>query len=256
MESPCPVKGTEVEIILEFFSKWPGDMFGECQKLKGVIAARDRPLHILEIYSVPRLKTRSHDKVRIAERRMQVAEMYLKGQSQIAIAKHFGVTPPLICIDLKAIRAEWLESTLVDFNEKKAQELAKIDHLERVAYEAWERSCQLSEIKHQKTEKGMSTADGDKVARVKTVDAKTSEEQYGNPAYLARVAWCIETRIKIMGLIQDVVVNATQNNFGIPFEKWFAPPAVMADPVEAEIVAVAGGVLELGAAPAPVDSAP
>lgn len=66
--------------------------------------------------------------------------MYLRGEYQSEIAKHFGVNQSTISRDIAALRDEWLQSALVDINEAKAKELAKVDQLEREYWDAWQRS--------------------------------------------------------------------------------------------------------------------
>ncbi len=80
-----------------------------------------------------------------------------------------GYTQPQICYDLKIIRKRWMESSVSDFNQRKAEELAKIDNVEREAWVAWT------------TSKGNQTPTGD-------------------PRFLQNVQWCIQKRCKILGL--------------------------------------------------------
>jgi hypothetical protein len=70
-------------------------------------------------------------KLEIQQSRQIVADRYLRGQTQWQIANCVEVTQATISYDLAAIRTEWLESSLRDFNARKAQELAKIDLIER-----------------------------------------------------------------------------------------------------------------------------
>lgn len=72
---------------------------------------------------------------RVLERRQIVSDMYVRGKTQMEITKEVGVSQGVVSKDLAAIRQEWLASSLVDFNERKAIELAKIDDTERLAME-------------------------------------------------------------------------------------------------------------------------
>ena len=60
----------------------------------------------------------------------EIAQHYLQGQTQYHIAHVLGLSQAQISLDLQAVRQAWLDSSLRDFNEQKAQELAKIAHLE------------------------------------------------------------------------------------------------------------------------------
>ncbi|MDB5306898.1 MAG: hypothetical protein JWO38_1100 [Gemmataceae bacterium] len=59
------------------------------------------------------------------DRRVKVARGYLAGKTQSELASELGVTQACISLDLKAIRVEWRESALIDFNEARARELAR-----------------------------------------------------------------------------------------------------------------------------------
>src|SRR5690242_11244148 len=76
----------------------------------------------------------------ILQRRKQVAELYLQGWSQPAIAHQLDVSQPTICADLKAIRQDWRDSAIRDFDALRDLELQKLDLIEREAWEAWKRS--------------------------------------------------------------------------------------------------------------------
>lgn len=200
------------------------------------------------------------DAVATAARRAKVSELYRQGWSQLKIAAELGVTQPMVSGDLKVLRVEWIEKSNQKFDEKKAEELARIDRLEEVSWEAWFRSCEDRVEANRKYEKVMrmvvgnirktgvkvpdkySTTDDDDTPTFQMSPNKISKEtkrynRDGNPAFLERIAWCIEMRVKIMGLIRDI--NVTQNNF-FDWNK-IAEASEMndiPDPIEARIVAI------------------
>ena len=124
--------------------------------------------------------------------RRRITDLYLSGWTQTAIAEELSVSQQTISLDLKALQKAWLASSLIAYSAAKAQELARIDRLEREYWAAWEASKEDKET--QVTEK--------------TADAKTSrskaqmrrEGQVGNPSFLAGVQWCIERRCKVLGI--------------------------------------------------------
>jgi hypothetical protein len=139
--------------------------------------------------------------------------MYLKGKPQTAIAEVVGVKQATVSRDLKAIRKMWLESTLMDFNEAKAREMARIDQLERVAWEAWENSLGenvTTTVKY--GPKIVEPGEGDETSAVEEVgvleiEAERKEKTIqlnGDPRYLERIQWCIEQRCKILGVYESV----------------------------------------------------
>lgn len=128
------------------------------------------------------------DEMTYTERRMEVATLYLEGWRQSDLAERFGVNQSTISRDLAAIRQQWLESTLIDFNEAKARELARIDKLEREYWEQYEAS------KGGRTVATVQEAAGGKRQTVR------KETRTGDPRYLSGVQWCIEQRLRIFGL--------------------------------------------------------
>jgi hypothetical protein len=125
----------------------------------------------------------------MAARRQQVAHLYLKGEMQTQIAQRLGVDQSMISLDLKALRAAWLQSALRDWDALKSIELAKIDLVELEAWQAWERSKQPREVIVSEVTEGRSRRGTRRV-----------EGQAGDPRYLAEVQKCIAKRCEILGL--------------------------------------------------------
>jgi len=121
--------------------------------------------------------------------RRKIADLYLQGFIQADIADKIGVCQQTISNDLKSLHKEWIASALVDFDEAKAQELAKIDRLEREYWAGWDRSREDAETSTAKVK-----GDGDKEA------TKTVKGQAGDPRFLAGIQWCIDRRCKILGV--------------------------------------------------------
>jgi hypothetical protein len=122
------------------------------------------------------------------KRRLLVAELYIKGWTQAAIAQQIGTKQPTISNDLRAIRKMWRQSQIRDFDEAVARELEKIDRVEREAWEAWERTKQP----HESTV--VTDGQGGKRAQ------KRVKNQYGDPRYLEQVHKSIAARRALLGL--------------------------------------------------------
>ena len=138
--------------------------------------------------------TRTPDQ--ILAHREQIAARYLRGEYQVEIAAALGISQQQVSYDLKAIRAAWLASAVRDFDALKAQELAKIDAVEREYWLAWERSKKDKEISVQE---GGEVDPQTRKPRIKKVVMR-KEGRAGNPAFLAGVLTCIERRCAILGL--------------------------------------------------------
>jgi hypothetical protein len=144
-----------------------------------------------------------------------------------AIADKEGVTLGTISTDVKAVRTRWAAERLVDFDDKVSKELDKIDELEGMAREAWFRSCDPAAVRVSKREftrawRKVRDEDGNDTGEredagmelSKANKDKTVKEQVGDPAFLDRIAWCIETRLKLLGLLSskmEVQAGATVN---------------------------------------------
>jgi len=137
--------------------------------------------------------TRRRSKSEIARDRRRIADLYLQGRTQTSIGEEIGVHQSAVSRDLKALQAAWLKSALIDLNDAKARELAKVDRLEREYWTGWERSYEDAEIVKQKGKPGAGGIATESIE-------KTSKGQAGDPRFLAGIQWCIERRCKIIGI--------------------------------------------------------
>src|SRR5262245_42749769 len=78
-------------------------------------------------------------------RREKVNAMYLRGCSQMAIAQVIGCTQQTVSSDLTWLREQWQSTMLTDFNDRQLQEIQKVDELERVYWESFEKSREPKE---------------------------------------------------------------------------------------------------------------
>lgn len=125
-----------------------------------------------------------------------VSAYYLQGMTQAEIALKIDRDQSTVSRDLREIQKSWQESTLVDFDQKKREELAKIDALELTYWQAWRDSG--GEIITKTVERIASEKGDDGAKRAREV-VKT-EFAVGEFAALRGVQWCIEKRIEIFGL--------------------------------------------------------
>lgn len=122
--------------------------------------------------------------------------MYLRGKGQYEISDVLGISQATVSRDLKAIQKLWLKSSLIDFNEARAREIAKIDHLECVYWEAWEASKVSTTIRG---------SDSDATV--------TQKEGAGNQAFTNGVKDCIKLRADLLGLMAAQVVAVVGEDF-------------------------------------------
>jgi hypothetical protein len=126
-----------------------------------------------------------------------IARRYLHGDIQSDIAKDLKISQQMVSRDLKVIRERWLNSSLVDFNEMRARELARIDLVEAEAWAGWERS------KRARTKTRMSGDTEQKPSHI----VRTTTEEIGDPRFLDEVLKCVDKRCQIFGL--DAPVKLT-----------------------------------------------
>lgn len=144
-----------------------------------------------------------------------IARLYLQGHTQVEIAKQVGITVLTVKSRLSTIREQWKRSAMIDFNERQANELEKIDALEQVYLSKFEESCQdgHKHIKksfpmYRKRDGGLYVDDEGKLkqnSHYKQVmqvveETHTVEKRVGDPRWLDGVRNCIDMRCKIFGL--------------------------------------------------------
>jgi hypothetical protein len=117
---------------------------------------------------LPKSKPKHLSTIDIERRRAEIADLYIQGRKQYDIAQLYGVSQQQISLDLKAIRAQWLESAVRDFDHMRSEQLAKIDAVEAEYWRAWEKS--------------------------------RAEDEAGNPQFLTGVERCVQQRCKLFGL--------------------------------------------------------
>lgn len=166
----------------------------------------------------------------VLERRARVAQLHRQGLYQYEIAADVGVSESQITLDLKAIREEWKDSAIRDFDAAKAVELAKIDGLEREHWLAWEKS-KTDYTKRSVKRKNVLSPEGDAIPGT-TAEERKKEKiiSFGDPRFLAGVMDCIKKRCDILGLNAPTKSDVTSG--GKPIEQ---SPAVdwLALPIEA-----------------------
>ncbi len=130
----------------------------------------------------------------VEKRRRQVVELYLQGTGQGAIAEQLRISQSTVSDDLKAVRKQWRDSAIRDFDELRSIELEKIDLIEREAWAAWKRS-------QKPAQSAVVTGEG---AGQRT--SKSMKHQVGDPRFLVLVSQSIAQRRALLGL--DVLPTA------------------------------------------------
>ena len=115
--------------------------------------------------------------------------------------------------DLQDLTAAWQASAMRDITEVKAQELAKLDEMEREAWLAWHRGIGR---KQTRTTKSVTVGKGDAALVLPEVTLKT-EALNGDPRYLGIVLDCQQRRAKMLGLELPTALTLGKAPGGAPF---------------------------------------
>ena len=125
-----------------------------------------------------------------------IADRVLKNHKLSDIATDLKLSYQQVLKDLQIVEAQWRASALVDFDEARGIELAKLAAVEREYWDAWERSKRPKTSSTQRTSPARRGFEED----VRVNVGLRTEERDGDPRFLDGVFRCIERRIKLYGL--------------------------------------------------------
>lgn len=158
-------------------------------------------------------RTERHAPPRSREQReadyVTVARLYCEGKTLREIAKVIGVVASQALGDLRVVRARWRADANLKMEEATARELAKIDNLEREYWDAWSRSRENAETNSQEIVDVPIIQKGVAIPAQRRLVRKQTENRDGNPRFLEGIQWCIDRRIKLLGLDAPVKVDIT-----------------------------------------------
>ena len=140
-----------------------------------------------------------------AQRRARVAELALQGWQAEAIAKDVQVTIATVGKDLERIEESWLESALRDFDRLRGIQAAKLDEIERCAWEEFRRS---REVGQKRTKRKRKTTGGKLPTEVDEATV-IDTERVGDPRFLHLALEAIADRRKLFGLDKPTKVAHT-----------------------------------------------
>ena len=173
-------------------------------------------------------------------RRKRVLDLHLDGLSGREIGTEVGVSEMQVRRDLKAVLSE----ALGDTRQARAEEVARLYRVERIAQKAWERSCKDSEARHVETTKNRFTKDGAPLPdQVKST--LTAKGQCGDPRFLERQQAAIDARCRIRGLIVEKHEVQAGVQLGIVEELYDVPAVTETVPANHEDAAPAPGAAGL-----------
>ena len=119
----------------------------------------------------------------------RLADMYLKGRSQKEMTEELSISRTTVQKALAELQKTLQSQALFDFNAAKATQLAKVDHLEKVAWEGYHLSQQ-----------GKSSTTEMNTGNTNFTSKTNSFSPAGDTKWLDKIQWCIDQRCKILGL--------------------------------------------------------
>ena len=140
----------------------------------------------------------------IEQDRATTSAMVLAGKEHREIATLLGVSREQITYDVRVIKKRWETRTTMDLTNAKAQEVARIDRLEQVYWEAWEQGTEP-----------ITYQGKDGVEHVL--------KQAGDPRLLSGILSCIDKRCKLLGLDAPIKWESETRKFTFTFDTPNAP---------------------------------
>ena len=135
----------------------------------------------------------------------EIAKLAIRHQVQPKmIAASLKMDEAEVRSSLKRIHRGWLKRIDQSFDRLIAQEVARLDEVEKAAWEGWDRSLR-DEVSQ--TSKDVSGSDSDKhEATIK----RTSKA--GTPAFLSTISSTIKQRCELLGLVDPEARNTARNS--------------------------------------------
>jgi hypothetical protein len=181
--------------------------------------------------------------------RDECMRLLLKGWTFTQIAQFQERSRQLVAHDIKTVEERWKQSAVINFSEARQRQLARLEVLEKTAWEAWERSCQprsstRDRRRHLPTmdlraledaSEALASADGlddddsGPAGRVETEHTTRTEQRDGDPRFLERIAWCIQERSKLLGLYLEKAALEHEDERPVSRVVVYLPPDAQKD---------------------------
>lgn len=183
-------------------------------------------------------------------RRHAVMRLILIGKSYYEVAKELRIDMVQVIRDVKRLRRFWIKETLKAYAEHKGRELAYIHRLQTEAWEAWFKSNQDAETIKRVEEQRLPRAskknpDPQDLMPIKQLLETVKKGQSGNAAYLSQIAWCIEMRCRLLGLLTpETTLENDVHGQSITAEQWeqlMRPTTRRVDPLQYAIAQLPPG---------------
>ena len=89
----------------------------------------------------------ARDRLTIEQRREQVAQLYLAGANQTAIAKQLGISQPTVVRDIQYVKAMWKESQIEAMDDAVTRHLTELDFIREQLRNDYQNSKSITTLK-------------------------------------------------------------------------------------------------------------
>lgn len=131
---------------------------------------------------------------------------YWQITEQLQAQREYSVTYKMVYADVKEIVDQWHDERMELIDKQKTIELKKIDRLEAMYFEAWDRSLQLKT--KDVTKRGGILVNGVMPNPDRVFQEKHTAQGNGDPRFLDGIQWCIDMRCQILGFKKLTQVEA------------------------------------------------
>lgn len=133
----------------------------------------------------------------------QIAGLYVRGYSPDQISRRLGCNPAEVKRCLSIARKHWRKRATKAYDDLLAHEVAKLDEVERAAWDGWDRSLR------EEVQAVSEESEGPKGPTVKTGTRRTTKA--GSPAFLATITATVKQRCELLGLTKGEADNAADD---------------------------------------------
>lgn len=138
-----------------------------------------------------------------------LADLYVKQVPQMEIAKRLGISQGQVSNDLKRLLRRWEETRIHQIDRYKHEELRRINMIEAEMWECWEKSKTTPKTVIQKGKSGVVDPVPGKDREYWRAGSTEEMPVGGDMQYINGIQWCVQQRIKILGLASPTKIAQT-----------------------------------------------
>ncbi len=139
--------------------------------------------------------------------RAEIARMIHAGAKQTEIAAALNLSPQLVSKEVKALGKEWRRSTTLSIADHKTQEVERLNFMERLLWESWEKSKEGRRRTQQWVVPGQPTEADPDPRPVPARMSVTTESEPGDPRIMSAILNIVKERCKLLDLYKPIKIG-------------------------------------------------